>query len=1510
MNAMEGSKLPGNPLDSSKAPEPCPHHLENIYLRRVIEGGYTPCPRYSLDSVTSYVASDPCSPGIGEGVHVNTSLLPADQLSQFVGVPYSHNTCPHLEVMTQYPQQPTMCPSGSPQQWCPFNSPQQPVGNPTNPLQQPLGNLTNLRQQAMGNPMNLRWKAVGSHSLPSPQNHHPTKPSQQPIRNPTNSPQQPIGDPTNSPQQPIRNPTNSPQQPVRYPYPINLSQQPIGYLYPANPSQQPIRYPYPTNPSQQPIGYLYPVNPSQQPMRYLTNQPQQPRLQQQPSEDQTTSRKNPMYPASFQHNQLGQQLTVAQCKSLTQQPMFYNLAYQHLPSSFPSQFPGQPVQGIFYLPNSNRQSMQQCQPVVDKQLCLSKDQKSPLKQPPYPSHIQERLVAYRKESQSSQLQKRLPQLIPYPEYKNRPSEQLPFQQQALERLSRDPCTTSGGTTMDKNVTEKAIQSIISYLKEPVSVEKQLTGGNNETRQQQQQPSSEILVPISESVVMGNSNQDRLEQSISREKFESCRLSSERKQGAASLPDLRQTEQKLGEPTKSERRGLKHPGKFARLLLSDFPIKDKETSLASSCMYESNSSSLPTPIHMNLTGVSVGSLDGIADIDLTLAKNPRYNLNEGQHTLTHTTTSCSGKDISSNTADVNSSAAVICSGNQRTSSVDCSQENSLTITEPASSIVDLLCTVDLAKGKNNQRTCSSNPKIPPMLDLTSKSNVLNKDQVSNRRYTFGGKALSWNIKDMRPVTMTNSLTEPMTLHADHASLLVEHLPTMNETECFIEESTSAMQELPSVKKYTSSIIEHKNAIVNYKSVVVEHKPTIMEAGLVVVEPTTTLAENVTTPSNPQVSDSVLLQGAQSSLQVSQGLLEAEKRIQAKDSSTQPSMQAKDSSTQPSMQAKDSSTQPSMQAKDSSTQPSMQAKDSSTQPSMQAKDSSTQPSMQAKDSSTQPSMQAKDSSTQPSMQAKDSSTQPSMQAKDSSTQPSMQAKDSSTQQSMQAKDSSTQPSMQAKDSSTQQSMQAKDSSIQPTFIRTNIGNIESTFAQRSVSQPYHTSFNPSQSNPECTTSHDKGEGHVKLNKKLKQHFSKRECIQDRFFLYVPPKPKLLCFLCGITVSGEEALYHLFFGLIKCAECNCSLTTCADFRNMEVFETPCKEQNKDHKKLVWSSDPIDFVSYHVRKNLMTENTYVGKENSPSTTDIVDAMAGFLDNFKALQTYSPWAQALYKCWNYVRNMQATSDLTPRVKTKSLQPFNGNLKNTENVQAVNLPTSDPTILRSDSCSEELVDSRHLELESKDFPLSQPYGQELLEQVGDEVNEMVNNNLTNDHISQPVVSLASPSSPTTAGDTINTRNLSSTEQRPSNINKPMLDLMETSRESPANTHQTTLENLPKTQNTSLCQMSKKRLFSALNSDSVPEKQVSFPSHSGPVDRNNFLLFLYPKDECPNECPMCYAALCASRCNVNLKTYVVRVDCLDCGLQIFIDLDPSNEPCSLSPCNRPCPKSKKRRTNVI
>ncbi|KAK4303859.1 hypothetical protein Pmani_024159 [Petrolisthes manimaculis] len=86
-------------------------------------------------------------------------------------------------------------------------------------------------------------------------------------------------------------------------------------------------------------------------------------------------------------------------------------------------------------------------------------------------------------------------------------------------------------------------------------------------------------------------------------------------------------------------------------------------------------------------------------------------------------------------------------------------------------------------------------------------------------------------------------------------------------------------------------------------------------------------------------------------------------------------------------------------------------------------------------------------------------------------------------------------------------------------------------------------------------------------------------------------------------------------------------------------------DHTCLRWAQDPVGVVYYHMRRKLATKHFYAGKDRHQTTEDVVEEMVKFVTKFAPLKYYSPWSDAIQKCWKYIYSMQCTGDVSKGIR-------------------------------------------------------------------------------------------------------------------------------------------------------------------------------------------------------------------------------------------------------------------------
>lgn len=119
------------------------------------------------------------------------------------------------------------------------------------------------------------------------------------------------------------------------------------------------------------------------------------------------------------------------------------------------------------------------------------------------------------------------------------------------------------------------------------------------------------------------------------------------------------------------------------------------------------------------------------------------------------------------------------------------------------------------------------------------------------------------------------------------------------------------------------------------------------------------------------------------------------------------------------------------------------------------------------------------------------------------------------------------------------------------------------------------------------------------------------------------KASCNSCLMKVAGVEALGHLYFGNLKCANCLYVINQCRDFKTNYPPKEKCKRNNSHHVMTEWDQPVWTYLNYCARRNFVISR-FCGSDNSSATmTEIKPTVASYLRAIKPLKDMEPWKNA-----------------------------------------------------------------------------------------------------------------------------------------------------------------------------------------------------------------------------------------------------------------------------------------------
>lgn len=153
------------------------------------------------------------------------------------------------------------------------------------------------------------------------------------------------------------------------------------------------------------------------------------------------------------------------------------------------------------------------------------------------------------------------------------------------------------------------------------------------------------------------------------------------------------------------------------------------------------------------------------------------------------------------------------------------------------------------------------------------------------------------------------------------------------------------------------------------------------------------------------------------------------------------------------------------------------------------------------------------------------------------------------------------------------------------------------------------------------------------------------------FIDGKPlKVICHVCEVSVTSRLFKHHLFFGHLQCHFCNRKLVSCDMLNDIKsVKKNACsRSTTRQHCFRRWSLDPIEFLSYYIRKELVIKRFCAGKHGPPPVSDIIEEIEIYIGRLSDLADLSPWKMAIAKCYKYINERKPGTSTTNRKGTIS----------------------------------------------------------------------------------------------------------------------------------------------------------------------------------------------------------------------------------------------------------------------
>ncbi|XP_042226009.1 uncharacterized protein LOC121869015 [Homarus americanus] len=389
-----------------------------------------------------------------------------------------------------------------------------------------------------------------------------------------------------------------------------------------------------------------------------------------------------------------------------------------------------------------------------------------------------------------------------------------------------------------------------------------------------------------------------------------------------------------------------------------------------------------------------------------------------------------------------------------------------------------------------------------------------------------------------------------------------------------------------------------------------------------------------------------------------------------------------------------------------------------------------------------------------------------------------------------------------------------------------------------------------------------------------------------VYICEKPtEATCNVCESNVKSAHFKSHLFFGHIQCIHCNRRLVGCDMLQDLkDPKKDACKKSpSEKHSFKIWTLDPIEFLAYYIRKELVIKRFCAGLNGPPTAPEIVDEIGCYVAKLVSLKTLAPWKTAIAKCNKYVnerkpggKKYQSQNISTPTIVsasrvTRSSQPP-ADLGKSAAVPIKQPSAGKPAAVSVKQPSTCISAAVPIKLPSTDIPATVP-------------------------IKQPSTSSVVQHTAVSTSSSLREKRSKSTK-----VSSSSAAAVEPSSTQTPTPPRSDLKKTPIAKKKKLRQSGKiflKYLGAGLKKSGKfdvtppPQKKQTKPLNvcdlknivvQAPVD-GNYLVVNYPSQHCPDNCPNCYCRFDPSAITVHCFTSVITNKCMNCDLTIFVVQDP-------------------------
>lgn len=483
-------------------------------------------------------------------------------------------------------------------------------------------------------------------------------------------------------------------------------------------------------------------------------------------------------------------------------------------------------------------------------------------------------------------------------------------------------------------------------------------------------------------------------------------------------------------------------------------------------------------------------------------------------------------------------------------------------------------------------------------------------------------------------------------------------------------------------------------------------------------------------------------------------------------------------------------------------------------------------------------------------------------------------------------------------------------------------------------------------------------VSLLKPPKRMFSRKgKCLSGLFrkapqgFPHVSFDFDIYCFLCCRMAAGNNVYEHMFFGNLKCIECDHVVRSCEDFKIVRHSNVECGVSKRKHRLASWADCPVEFLVYSVKQSLVPNR--LEDCSLPSTSDVTTELRNYMEKLSLLRFYKPWKTAFRRCSEYVKSMNRTEidsvlsedtqevikregvdNVTPGdteeeiVKEKVNNVILGDAQeeiNMANVRGV-FPRETLAEINREEINSNIQKDTQEEISRQEISMdkgrttcydlisSQSERQEEPQIEGIRINEALDQYQEHSQIStnDTVIGHHSTSDRVIIGVKQEAREGTFNFQMFENVlqdgdkdahdndtsqvsndhfkdgdttgtytQDPVIDTQQQPtlwEPDDDDTHANMVEE------TETCESFQDEISNRISENQAYEKSFELSerlSTRSPEPEDNQVVYYYPNETPPEECPMCYYTLCATMFTLNMTNFRVSTECPDCSLKICI-----------------------------